>query len=305
VEGLVDVLESHRRRIRVRRALASAARWAFYSALAGSGAIFAAKFLGIPVPGALVAGLCGALPLGVALRDLTRSFTLLDCAVHLDRRLGLEERLATAVEGAGALGPAVEADAGRALEGARFPARRILVEERLLVPALIVAAALAWLPARERAGSTDAAGEAALSAEALKLERLAGAEIRFREAADLLAQGRPEEALEVLRSLREMLERKLLESGGGAGTETLRLQADQAAASAAAVAAELARLGRTVHAPPPVVAEAKLSRRRELAAAEAPPDGAPSPAAARAVLLLQDWEPRYDPVIRRYFRSGP
>jgi hypothetical protein len=301
--SLQQSLEAHRRRIRARRALESAARGAFYAALAGAAALLARNLLGLPFPAALAAALLVAVPAGAALRAWARRWSLRDCAVHLDRLLGLEERLATAVEGAGALGPAVEADAARALGRAAFPRRPAGLEARLLVPVLVVLGAVSLVPPAERAVGGDRVLDAVLAAESARLAEFAAAEIRFREVADLLAQGRAEEALAVLQALRETLERRLLE--GAPGGEGLRRQAEQAAASAAAVSAELARMGRTVHAPPPRIAEAKLRRQAEVAAAVDADADAGGAARAGGYVPRKDWDPRYDAVITRYFGSRP
>lgn len=306
MDSLRNVLETQRRRIRVRRALESAARWAFYASLAGALTLFARKFLGVPVPQALATGVLLAVPAGMAARTWVRRYSLRDCAIHLDRLLGLEERLSTALEGAGPLSAVVTEDASRALGRASFPERRLPLESRLLAPSLVLLGALAAVPAPDRDGFTgDRSFEAVLAGEAVRLEALAAAEIRFREVAELLSQGRPEEALAVLQTLRDVLEQRLLESGAAGGSEALRRQAEQAAASAAAISAELARLGRTVHAPPPRAAEAKLARQRDLAAIESAtaPDG--EPAKSAAVFSRKDWDSRYDAVIRRYFGSRP
>jgi len=99
----------------------------------------------------------------------------------------------------------------------------------------------------------------------------------------------------------------MLESGGdGAGAETKRAL-DQVTASAAAISAELARLGRTVHAPPPAVAQAKLARQKavEESVPEATSALASSGARRAAASSSVPWNPRYDPVIRRYFGREP
>ncbi len=74
----------------------------------------------------------------------------------------------------------------------------------------------------------------------------------------------------------------------------------------AAISAELARLGRTVYAPAPAVARIKLERQK---ASEALPAGEALPGAAAAgAAAFSDktpWNPRYDPVIRRYFGRNP
>lgn len=306
MDALLNVLETQRRSIRTRRALESAARWALYASLAGALTLFVRNFLGVPVPQALASGLLLGVPAGMAARSWARRFSLQDCAIHLDRLLGLEERLSTALEGAGPLSAMVKADATRALGRASFPERPLTLETRLLVPSLVLLGALALVPTADRDGfKGDRSYQAILSSEAARLEAMAAAEIRFREVADLLSAGRPEEALAVLQALRDLLEQRLLDSGDAGVGEALRRQAEQAAASASAISAELARLGRTVHAAPPRAMEAKLARQRHLAAIEATAASDAIPAGEAAVFSNKDWDSRYDPVIRRYFGSKP
>ncbi len=301
-------LTAQRRRIKGARAVDAALRWAFYASVAGCIALAVSKIAGLALPLALAGGLLGALPGAMALREWARAWSLRDCAIHLDRLLGLEERLSTALEAVGPLGPVVRADAAAAMERSPLPSRRLPREARLLGGSLLLAGALLTLPSPERSGSKMDPALAAVSAEqAAKLESLANVDVQFKEVAEqaarALQEGRPERALAILDELRRKLAEKLLE-GGGAGTETQKLL-DEATASAAAISAELARLGRTIHAAPPVVAQAKLDRRRgnEAASAEEP---ALNPGPAGRAALSQDapWNPRYDPVIRRYLGIG-
>ena len=304
----MHTLSAQRRRIKGARAVDAALRWAFYASVAGCIALAVSKIAGLALPLALAGGLLGAVPVAMALREWARAWSLRDCAIHLDRLLGLEERLSTALEAVGPMGPVVRADAAAAMERSPLPSRRLPREARLLGGSLLLAGALLTLPSPERSGSKMDPSLAAVSAEqAAKLESLANVDVQFKEVAEqaarALQEGRPEQALAILEELRRKLAEKLLE-GGGAGAETQKLL-DEATASAAAISAELARLGRTIHASPPVVAQAKLDRRRgnEAAAAEEP---ALNPGPAGRAALSQDapWDPRYDPVIRRYLGIG-
>jgi len=301
-------LSAQRRRIRRARALDAALRWAFYASVAGCIALAVSKIAGLALPLALAGGLLGAVPVAMALREWARAYSLRDCAIQLDRLLGLEERLSTALEAAGPMGPVVRADAAAAMGRAPLPSRRLPREARLLGGSLLLAGALLTLPSPERAGARRDPALAAVSAEqAAKLESLANVDLQFKEAAEqaarALQEGRPEAALAILEELRRRLAEKLLD-GAGAATGTQQLL-DDVTASAAAIAAELARLGRTIHAPPPVVAQAKLDRQRvrEAASARAPaPD--PGPAGRAAISQNVPWNLRYDPVIRRYLGIG-
>src|SRR5262245_43633020 len=191
----------------------------------------------------------------MALREWSRAFSIRDCAIHLDRVLGLEERLSTAVETSGAMAPAVRADAEGALARASMPPRRFPREGRLLAGSLALLAMLFSIPSPGRSGAKgDPAFEAVTAAEAARLESLANVEVQFKDAAEALKQGRPEEALALLEEIRRKFAEKQLDGSGGAATQSML---DQAASISAAISAELARLGRTVHAPPPAVAQAK------------------------------------------------
>ena len=305
MDELLDKLTVHRRRIRASRVADAALRWAFHASVAACLGLLIAKLAGVALPFAAAAAVVAAVPLAMAVRELARSFSIRDCAIHLDRLLGLEERLSTAIETSGSMGALIRADAGAALARAPLPARRYPREGKLLLGSLLVLAALATIPAPGRSGAKgDPAFEAVTAEEAEKLLALAKVDVQFEEAAEALKAGRPEEALAILEELKRRLASKLLEGGAGqAGAETQK-QLDQATASAAAVSAELARLGRTVHAPPPAVAQAKLERQKALEQGAAA--GGPAVAAGSAVHAVDaPWNPRYDSVIRRYFGREP
>jgi hypothetical protein len=308
VDDLLHNLSAHRRRIKGARTADAALRWAVSVSVAGCIALAVSKVAGLALPLALAGGVLGAIPLAMALREWARAFSLRDCAIHLDRLLGLEERLSTALEAVGPMGPVVRADAAAAMGRAPLPSRRLPREARLLGGSLLLAGALLTLPSPDRSGTRIDPALAAVSAEqAARLESLAHVDVQFKEVAEqaarALREGQPEKALAILEDLRRKLAEKLLE-GGGAGAETQKLL-DDATSSAAAISAELARLGRTIHAAPPVVAQAKLDRQRGSEAAVAT-DPAPGTTPAGRAAISQDvpWDPRYDPVIRRYLGIG-
>jgi len=307
MDELLHTLARHRRRIRRARAADSALRWAFYASVAGCIGLAVSKFAGIALPLAVAAAVLGSVPVAMALREWIRAFSLRDCAIHLDRILGLEERLSTAIEGSGTMSAVVTADAAGALTRAPIPPRRVPREGGLLGGSLVILAALLALPSLERSGAKgDPAFEAVLAEEAAKLESLSNVDVQFKKAAEALKEGRPEAALAVLEELRSKLAAKMLEGAAGAGAETQK-ELDQAASSTAAISAELARLGRTIHAPAPAVAQAKLERQKiveEGVAAAADASAAPAPARSSSS-ENEPWSPRYDPVIRKYFGRVP
>lgn len=300
MDDLLHHLAAHRRRIRGARVADAALRWGFYASLAACLALLVAKLAGVSLPVAALA----AVPVLMGARELARSFSIRDCAIHLDRQLGLEERLSTAIESPGVMAAVVRADAASALARTPLPARRLPREGKLLLGSLALIAVLLTIPSPGRSGAAgDPAFEAVTAAEAAKLLALAGADVRFQEAAEALKQGRAEEAVAMLEELRRQLAAKLLEGSGGAAAQELL---DRAAASASAISAELARLGRTVHAPPPAIAQAKLERQKAVEQGVAAQASVAAAAAARAAAADGlPWNPRYDPVIRKYFGRDP
>jgi len=302
MDELTDKLARHRRRIRLARAADAALRWSFYASVAGCFALAVMRFAGHSLPAAL-AGALLAVPAAMAIREWSRTFSVRDCAIHLDRLLGLEERLSTAMEVTGPLGPMVKADAAAAIRRSVLPVRRLPREAALLGGSLLLAATLAVLPSPERSGARgDRALEVVAAEQAAKLESLANVDVQFQELAQQAARelraGRPEQSLAILEELRRKLEEKLLDGGPSAPAAQALL--DQASASVAAVSAELGRLGRIVHAPPPAVPQAKLQRQRTGDAAATVPAAVSVDSASAVVSQDVPWPPRYDPVVRRY-----
>jgi hypothetical protein len=306
VDDLLHKLAAQRRRIRGARVADAALRWVFYASVGACLALLVSKFAGVALPTALAAAALAALPAAMALREWTRAFSIRDCAIHLDRLLGLEERLSTALETPDGMGAALRADATGALNRAPLPRHALPREAKLLAGSVALLAALLAIPSPDRSGATeDPVLKAVSLEEAKKLEALATLNVEFKEVAAALPE-HPEQALAGLQDLQARLA-KLLESGGeGSGAETQRML-DQVTASATAISAQLARLGRTVHAPAPAVAQAKLARQK--AVAESAPDASPALASSGARRAAASssvpWNPRYDPVIRRYFGREP
>ena len=280
MDDLLHKLAAHRRRIRGARVADAAIRWAFYASVAACLALMISKFAGLALPGAAAAGALAAVPAAMALREWTRAFSVRDCAIHLDRLLGLDERLSTAVETSGAMAIVLKADAEGALARTSMPPRRFPREARLLAGSLVLLAVLFSIPSPGRSGATgDPAFEAVTSAEAAKLQSLAGVEVQFKEAAEALKAGRPEVAVAILEEIRRKMAEKALDGSGGAGAQAIL---DQATSSASAISAGLARLGRTVHAPPPAVAQAKLARQQAVEQGTGDPAGPATAAVSRA-----------------------
>lgn len=98
MKDLLEKLAAHRRRIRIARTVETAVRWALYASVLTCVYLTASKIAGLTVPRSIAATVLLAIPLGMAAREWARRFSVRDCAIYLDRTLGLEERLSTAVE---------------------------------------------------------------------------------------------------------------------------------------------------------------------------------------------------------------
>lgn len=304
---LLATLAAHRRRVRIERAAETAVRWAFHAAVLACVFMAASKILGLTISRSVAVTLLVAIPLSMAAREWVRSFSVRDCAIHLDRVLGLEERLATAVEAAGPMAGVQAQDAAGALRSAPPLPRRLPRETRLLAAALILLAALIVAPAPSRSGaSADPALEAAARTEADKLEAIGAADPEIARAVALLRLGRTEEALALLQSIRERLAERALESGTSGGAAKAALEA--VSAGVAALSAELARAGRVVHAPVPAAASRKLERQADAAASGSPAladEGGPLPRASAGTLARRDWPERYHGIVKAYFGGKP
>jgi hypothetical protein len=311
VDDLQSRLAAHRRAIRAARAREAALRWAFYASVLACVYLLSSRVGGLIVSRAALVTALVAVPLGMAAREWTRSFTLKDCAIYLDRALGLEERLSTAVEVPGAMGGAQAADAAGALQRLRLPGRPVPREAKLLPAGVLLGVALLVVPSPRRSGSADdPALEAAARAAAERLERFADEEPEAREVAGLLREGKAVDAFVRLRILEERLRERMLDGAAGSGSARERELLDAAAAGAAALGAELARTGVTVHAPPPRAAARKLERQpvdRPAPPREFVPEsegGVAGEGQVRSIaeaLSRRDWDPRYDVVVRAYF----
>jgi hypothetical protein len=302
MHALVPVLDLHRRRLRALRAADVALRGAFRVSLLAAAGLLAARLAGWSWGGAASFAGLGAAAVVLAIRELLRRFTRRDCAVALDRALGLEERLATALEGAGPMKDAQAADAAAALARAQVPAWHPPREAKWLAGSLLVMASLSAAPVFERRSDAEAARtEAFLAQEAATIEAMAKGRIEFKEAADALRAGRVEEALLRIQAIREGLAAAAASEGAG-GADARRT--DEALGLAAqGLGAELGRAGRTVLAPSPAVADAK--RRRLLEAGSAAGAADLPPARRAAAMDANDWDHRYDAVVRAYFRGLP
>lgn len=298
-----------RARLRIERTTRAAARWAFYTSFLAGAVLAVVKVLGGDLPAPLWVAFVGGGPLVMAGCEWARSFSMRDCAIQLDRLMGLEERLSTAVECPSAMGGALQADAVRVLDRLDPPPIRLPREARLLGGSVLLLAALVAVPPPERRGAAvDPALREAARTLAETIDVLASEDPRLARAAELLRGGRLEEALNLLRAEQARIEREILEAGSGAGSKSERLRGAVAEA-AAGLAARLAAAGRVVHAPPPRTADLKLRRQASGPATADPAEDIRLPAEDPDSILRSmvdlagrpEWGPRYERVIRRYF----
>jgi hypothetical protein len=296
-------LASLRLRLLAGRSAQAGARAAFTVSLVACVLLAGSRILGLEVPAGVAWGAIAAGGLLGALRTAARGFTLRDCAIELDRQLGLEERLSTALDApAGPMRDAQSADAARALAGVVLPARRIPREAKLLAGSGLLVSALLVLHSPARAGGTEDPALASLEEQAVAaLEAVESGRVEFREIKDLVRKGRLEEAAAKLQDLRDRLDQELLKTGGGKGLER---EEEAATAGADALSAALARLGTPVRSTLPAAVALKVERQeRSLSTVPGLPSDEATVRFVSSVLTRADWPARYDPVIRRYYGS--
>lgn len=299
MDPLASVLDVHRRRLRAARAAEVALRGAFWVSLALGAALLLARILGLPLGPAVALGVPASAAVGLALRELLRRYSRRDCALELDRALRLEERLSTALEGAGPMKELQAADAAAALARTPLPAWRAPREAKMLAGSLLVLVVLSLAPGVERRADVQSERvQDVLDATAARLQNLSP---EFKEVAELLRDGQGAAALERIEGLRAALAEKAASDGPG-GAEARKLE-EALGDAARGVGAELSRGGRTTHAPVPAAADAKL--RRAFDAAPARELGGLPPELRAAALDKRDWDPRYDDVVLRYFGEKP
>jgi hypothetical protein len=314
-------------RARLRRAagLGAAVRWSLYGALIAGGWLIAARFLGWP-RGPLWAVL--ALPAVAGIAAAARRLDLRQAAAMIDRALGLEERVATAFEGAtGPFGSAVAVDAARSLDPARAASVGRFhwpVEARFLIPAVALVVALAFLPESGRQiRSADPELRSAVDPDVDRLVRVPiddpvlAAKVR-----DVLADLKSDDlkrmaaGAEAARRLAAEV-RMNLGTAAGSDRENLKQLADRLEAAGTGTSSQLARRGIEVPEVAPIDLEARLAAARargDLAMAGGRPEAGDvaSPVAGTAIpvdvrrdierrLAVRPVDPRYVETVRRYY----
>jgi hypothetical protein len=328
--NLESTVRSIARRLRLVRAADAAVRWAFVASAVGFAALVASGFGLWNVSGWATVGGIGAAAAAGAAVAAGRAPTPAQAARHLDRTLGLEERVATALEARGPLAELQRADACRALQAADRSrvARFVLSTEGKLLPLLFALLAGALL-ARTIRPEPDPAAAAPSEAQLEALRWIAptaqdraaagpAAELQVRLArisARIAAGERPVEALDAL--AREAYERIARDPKLGPGEIGRLRQIGRAARGAAAA------LGRRPDGAPsrpwdlsgpedPSLKHAfddsgdtrRHASARPTSAAPAPgPSGRPLPveAGAAATGAPRARSSDYDAVVTRYF----
>lgn len=325
VESAVRAARAGMRRSRL---IGSAVRGSLYASLASAAFLTATKFTGWP-RAALAAAL--VVPLAAMVRAAWTRIDLREAAAAVDRVLGLEERVATALEcarGGGALAPAAVDDAARALDragtvpavGPGWPA-----EGRFLLPAVLLVGMLWIVPGRHDAAVAAVGGLASeMESEARALDRAArtadpALARKVRELLGGLSSSDPARARDAAVSARELAVALRTDlARGAADPGGLRRElAERLEAAGSAAARGLARRGVTVPAVEPQDLEARAIAARSRAD-QGGASGAPSPldltrvsggaAVSAAVsesvarrLAAPDWDRTYDVVVGRYY----
>ena len=322
---VVEQVRDVRARMRRAAAFGAAVRWAFYGALIAGGWLVAAKLFGWPRAPFWAAA---ALPALAGAAAGARRLDLRHAAAMVDRALGLEERVATALEGpAGPFGSALSTDAARVLDPGRVAAVGRFqwpAEARFLVPALVLVALLAALPVPARSAAVaDADLRAAIDRDADRLARVPVSDAALvARVKEILANLKSDDlrrmaaGAEQARKLAVEIREGLARAGGD--REALRALADRLEAAGSGASSHLGKRGVQVPEVPPVDLEVRIAAakaRGDLASTGARPEGWNAPAAVAGAttippdvrsdverrLAAKPLDPRYDSIVRRYY----
>ena len=313
-------------RARMRRAagFSAAVRWAFYGALLAGGGLVAAKLFGSPREPLWAAV---ALPALAGVAAAARRLDLRQAAAFLDRALGLEERVATALESpAGPFGSALSTDAARALDPVRAAGVgrfRFPIEGRFLMPALVLVVLLASIPDPARSAEmADPDLRAAVDQEIDRLSRVPVADAALAEKVKALLADLKSDDLKRMSAGAEAARKLAVEiraglAKGGGDREALRALADRLESAGAGASSQLSKRGIEVPEVPPVDLEARVAAaiaRGDLMSSGARPEDrpvtrvtadAPIPIEVRDEverrLAAKPLDPRYDGIVRRYY----
>jgi hypothetical protein len=321
--NLEATVRSIARRLRLIGAAEAAVRWCFAASVAAFLALVAAAFGAAPFGWAAAVGLAAGAALAGAAAGALAGPDAAGTARRLDRRLGLEERISTALEARGLFAELQRADAARALAAAdrRRAVGFALSTEGRLLPLLLALCAGALLARPARPVESDAPeAPTAAHLEALgwlrPVARAGGGDLEKRLAALSEKIARGASPIDALDAVAREAEAKL--AGGGVGAEEARLLRELSRGARGAAAA----LGRTEAGRParpwdlagpadPALEETFGERARRRAAAARGGDGSAAPGSSGPALTpgaaeAQRRAPRptgaaYDRIIRRYF----
>jgi hypothetical protein len=328
---MMATLRAIRARLKLSRAIESAARWALYGSLLACACLVASKFLPV-APELAVAAV--VVPLVAAMLAAARRVTILETALLIDGAFRLDERVSSAAEltNGGAMGEALRADAARALAAvdARSVARvRWPRETRLLAIGVALVAAVALAPSPRASGNPAVTAEleavsrreADRLREAAKDPRVAEHRQELERIAELLRSSDPEQlkkAFVAIQQLESKIGDRLLDRDLPPETaRALRELADRAAGAGAGLSIELAAMGIDVEPSGPTGASKRLARAAAAMQSERPEawepaklaSGAPvsfnTRPAVEAALRARRWDARYDEIVRRYYEEKP
>ncbi len=328
----MNSLESQVRevRARMRRAagLGAAVRWALYGSLLAGGWLIAAKLFGWPQAPLWAAV---SLPALAGIAAAARRFDLRHAAALVDRALGLEERVATALEGPGGpFGTALSTDAARALDPNRAAGVgrfRWPAEARFLIPAVVMVAILAWIPDQARtAAIADVELRAAVEPDIDRLARVPVGDAALAAKVKAILDDLKSDDLKRMAAGAEAAKKLAVEiraglAHGGGDRDALRALADRLDAAGSGASTQLSRRGFEVPDVAPVDLEARVAAakaRGDLASSGARPEdravapvtaGAPIPVEVRDEierrLAAKPLDPRYHEIVRRYYERWP
>ncbi|MHC4607034.1 MAG: hypothetical protein ACYTAF_08850 [Planctomycetota bacterium] len=309
-------LERVRRRIRLARTAGQALRWTFYAALVVCACVIVLKVLALGTPsGALAALVIGSVAVFAAGGEIARRFSSTDCAILLDRKLGLEERLSTALVAAGPMADALRRDAERAWSEAdpRAAVPRVGRETGWLAGTLVFLAVLFIAPSPTLApgGALDPELAAVARREARRLRETGDPALA--EIAQELEEAETPEGLRM--GLRKLGPLETAAAGGREGREERQKAIAASGAALSAALAERGELSRDLGRPPRA-----LARKLDLEGAEGgrfgSPDGGKGDAeeldlgevtdvavrdVAEQAVVRRAWDPEYDEIVANYY----
>ena len=283
-------------------------RWTFYASVLVCVCLAVLKTFSWTVAPALAAAAIGIPALAAVGIQAARRFSRRDCAILLDRKLGLDERLSSALDAGGPMADALRRDAERAWTAAD-PASAVPpvpVEAKWLAGALLFVAALLLSPALVSAPEALDPELAAVASREAKRLRESG-NIELRGVAEMLEAARTPEEIAVavarLRTLEAQSSGKGTETEAGAASSGTALSAALAkhgslpadlAVVTPALDRKLQGVAEGIHASRP---GGGIERKLDLG----PVENVPAREAARKAVARHAWDPEYDDIVHSYY----